>query len=320
MVEPPCRDQIRCHTVKNWAPPQQRDHVAYRTGFRSADGSRTLPNKASSNFAGCRLAVFRVSMARPPQSELGSARVQGGNITRQIHTTSTATGIQGTITEKSHGDTAGHHAQDGCGNETFVVGMLVRCEVCGKKFINSFYLKKHIYKRHSADVHYSDGSSDARILRQVTATVPLQSEKGNSSPSALIPYSTVNSRAPASDDIGVDGQDEVIELHRTRTRHLECGTRLGHFSGPQYSVEQNEVLLSQLQSTNEKVKAEVHKEVNDILEVSATGSRRVPRPHPGYSACFRRFVLACQRLKTPPNNETFTSSFTLFSNRLSKRC
>ncbi|PFH34890.1 hypothetical protein BESB_069230 [Besnoitia besnoiti] len=33
-------------------------------------------------------------------------------------------------------------------NGTFVVGMLVRCEECGKKFINSFYLEKHKNKRH----------------------------------------------------------------------------------------------------------------------------------------------------------------------------
>ncbi|KAL8273689.1 hypothetical protein Esti_002401 [Eimeria stiedai] len=33
-------------------------------------------------------------------------------------------------------------------NGTIVVGMLVQCEECGKKFINSFYLEKHMHKRH----------------------------------------------------------------------------------------------------------------------------------------------------------------------------
>ncbi|CDJ63014.1 hypothetical protein, conserved [Eimeria necatrix] len=43
----------------------------------------------------------------------------------------------------------------GTENPTIVVGMLVQCGECGKKFINSHYLDKHINKRHRGDVRQS---------------------------------------------------------------------------------------------------------------------------------------------------------------------
>ena len=40
-------------------------------------------------------------------------------------------------------------------NGAIVVGMLVQCGECGKKFINSYYLEKHINKRHRGDPRQS---------------------------------------------------------------------------------------------------------------------------------------------------------------------
>ncbi|CDJ32304.1 uncharacterized protein EMH_0043240 [Eimeria mitis] len=40
-------------------------------------------------------------------------------------------------------------------NGAIVVGMLVQCGECGKKFINSYYLEKHINKRHRSDIRQS---------------------------------------------------------------------------------------------------------------------------------------------------------------------
>ncbi|CDI75198.1 hypothetical protein, conserved [Eimeria praecox] len=76
--------------------------------------------------------------------------IQGGKGDQQR-----LTGIESTgRAPVDNGSEAGLHSSS-TENGAIVVGMLVQCGECGKKFINSYYLEKHINKRHGGGFRQS---------------------------------------------------------------------------------------------------------------------------------------------------------------------
>ncbi|KFG31687.1 hypothetical protein TGP89_362290 [Toxoplasma gondii p89] len=156
-------------------------------------------------------------------------------------------------------------------NGTFVVGMLVRCEECGKKFINSFYLEKHKNKRHRVNSRTSAGvatgpnalaSQDNTILdaafptldRRESQVYTFETPRQTADVATLRPMPTTqrssllsNSRDAPSRALG--RQSNAVNI----TEFLR---------GPTEPMLQPDV-----EDTSRKLKAEVQKEVHDVVKV-----------------------------------------------------
>ncbi|PHJ21694.1 hypothetical protein CSUI_004454 [Cystoisospora suis] len=163
--------------------------------------------------------------------------------------------------------------QSGIGpNGTFVVGMLVRCEECGKKFINSFYLEKHKNKRHrqakpadlvsvQADLAGRPGRAavDTAAAPQVSLDYPsfaMETSPVLAAGATLRPMSLLQKPMSLSQD-----QPSVVQ---TLSRQASA-SRL-----PGTLAEQTEVILNKLDDSNERVKAEVQKEIHDVVKTFQT--------------------------------------------------
>lgn len=277
------------HSVQLVAPVQKETHLTSRDDLAQVE--KQLPRPSSNSYS-------------YPQPAPASQTLHAGNtLLPMSFTVQHTSGNHQQIVPSEALQLSGQTLGDGniqsivSPGGTFVVGMLERCDDCGKKFINAYYLEKHIKKRHPERIPKHGISSTSQT--QIEGTVHGPTQPGSLEESRLFreqlqqrqtssllqqAHSTINQQV-LPDTRSSNLLLQVPEVARLFHQH-EQQLLLQEQQFQEHQRKQQQILQQtqqQLQQQQEQLQFQQHLLQQQHTLLNATASKPTPLPAPNQS-------------------------------------